>query len=56
MDFIDLPEALKDKYQYFTQADIQKLRDAGYDRPFTSLEEGVDKYIRNYLSKSDPYR
>lgn len=56
MDFIDLPEALKDKYQYFTQADIQKLRDVGYDRPFTSLEEGVDKYVRNYLSKSDPYR
>lgn len=56
MDFIDLPESLKDRYQYFTQADIQKLRDAGYDKPFTSLEEGVAQYIQNYLGSSDPYR
>lgn len=56
MDFIDLPEALKNKYQYFTQADVSKLRAAGYDKPFTSLEEGVAKYVKDYLSSADPYR
>lgn len=50
--FIDMPEALRDKYQYYTQADTTKLRKAGYSRPFISLEDGVDDYVKNYLEKS----
>ena len=56
MDFIDLPADIKGKYQYFTQADIQKLRNAGYTKPFTSLEEGVAKYVKDYLNTDDIYR
>lgn len=48
ISFIDMPETLKGKYQYFTQAEVAKLRGAGYARPFTSLEAAVDDYIRNY--------
>lgn len=49
---IDMPETLRGKYQYFTQADTAKLRRAGYDRPFTSLEEGVADYVRTHLAGS----
>lgn len=47
--YIDMPEDIRDKYQYFTEADMHKLREAGYDRPFTSLEEAVEDYVKNYL-------
>ena len=47
--FIDMPEDIRDKYQYFTEANMKKLRDAGYALPFYSLEEGVDDYVRGYL-------
>ncbi|MEP6846742.1 MAG: ADP-glyceromanno-heptose 6-epimerase [Panacibacter sp.] len=50
IDFIDMPEDIRDKYQYFTEANMNKLRNAGYNQPFVSLEEGVDDYVRNYLS------
>lgn len=50
ISFIDMPEDIRDKYQYFTEANIQKLRAAGYTQPFHSLEEGVDDYTRHYLS------
>ena len=53
--FIDMPEDIRDKYQYFTEANMQKLRDAGYSAPFTSLEDGVDDYVRNYLRKGQYY-
>jgi ADP-L-glycero-D-manno-heptose 6-epimerase len=56
IDFIDMPEAIREKYQYFTQADVAKLRQAGYDRPFQALETGVADYVKNYLMKSDIYR
>ncbi len=55
VDFIDMPQNLKGQYQYFTQANMTRLRQAGYQRPFTSLEEGISKYIRDYLLQSDPY-
>ncbi len=48
--FIDMPEDIRDKYQYFTEAKMQKLKKAGYSETFYSLEEGVDDYVRNYLS------
>ena len=48
--FIDMPETLRPKYQYFTQADIGKLRAAGYDAPFTPLEDAVRDYVVNHLA------
>jgi ADP-L-glycero-D-manno-heptose 6-epimerase len=49
IEFIDMPETLRAKYQYFTQADISKLRASGYDRPVTPLADAVADYVRNYL-------
>lgn len=49
--YIDMPEDIRDKYQYFTEADMNKLRKAGYDLPFRSLEDGVNDYVRNYLAR-----
>jgi ADP-L-glycero-D-manno-heptose 6-epimerase len=49
ISFIDTPEDIRDKYQYFTEADMNKLRNAGYVQPFTSLEEGVEDYVTKYL-------
>lgn len=49
IDFIDTPIDIRDKYQYFTEANMQKLRLAGYDKPFSSLESGVEDYVKNYL-------
>ncbi len=51
IEYIDIPEDIRDKYQYFTRADTGKLRAAGYTKPFTPLEEGVEKYVKQYLSK-----
>jgi len=49
--FVDMPEQIREKYQYFTQAEMGKLRAAGYDAPFRSLEDGVDEYVRGYLTR-----
>lgn len=49
IEFVDTPEDIRDTYQYFTQAKMDKLRKAGYTKPFTSLEEGIDDYVKNYL-------
>lgn len=49
IDFVDTPIDIRDKYQYFTEADMQKLKSVGYTTPFTSLEEGVNDYVKNYL-------
>jgi ADP-L-glycero-D-manno-heptose 6-epimerase len=51
IEFVDMPDQIREKYQYFTQADTGKLRSAGYKAPFRSLEEGVDEYVRGYLMK-----
>ena len=56
IDFVDTPEIIRDKYQYYTKADISKLREAGYDKPMTSLENGIKEYVTNYLNNYDPYR
>ena len=53
--FVDTPEAIRDRYQYFTEADMSRLRAAGYDRPATALEDGVAAYVRDYLLAADPY-
>lgn len=56
INFIDMPENIRSQYQYFTEADISQLRNkVGYKAPFYSLEEGVDDYVRNYLSRADSY-
>jgi ADP-L-glycero-D-manno-heptose 6-epimerase len=49
IDFIDMPEVLRGKYQYFTKADISKLRGTGYEKPMTPLAEAVRDYVQNYL-------
>jgi ADP-L-glycero-D-manno-heptose 6-epimerase len=49
VEFFEMPDALKGRYQYFTQAEMGRLHAAGYDRPFTSLEDGVADYIHGYL-------
>ncbi len=49
IDFMDTPENLRDNYQYFTEANMSKLRSIGYDKPFYTLEEGVKDYVQNYL-------
>lgn len=49
IEYIEMPETLKDKYQYYTQADISKLRSIGYTKEFYDLEEGAKDYVTNYL-------
>jgi ADP-L-glycero-D-manno-heptose 6-epimerase len=53
--FIDMPEDIRDKYQYFTEANMNKLVATGYHEPFHSLEDGVSDYVRNYLAKNEMY-
>jgi ADP-L-glycero-D-manno-heptose 6-epimerase len=53
--FIDMPMDIRDKYQYFTEADMSKLYNAGYRDPFYSLEEGVGDYVRHYLARDKTY-
>ncbi len=52
IEFIDTPIDIRDKYQYFTEAKMEKLRSIGYHKPFTPLEEGVRDYVKNYLLKT----
>lgn len=55
ISFIPTPEDIRDKYQYFTEANMNKLRSIGYSQDFHSLEEGVSDYVRNYLLSSKYY-
>jgi ADP-L-glycero-D-manno-heptose 6-epimerase len=50
IEFIDTPIDIRDKYQYFTEAKMNKLVKAGYTKPFSTLEEGLSDYVKNYLS------
>jgi ADP-L-glycero-D-manno-heptose 6-epimerase len=56
IEYTPMPPAIRDKYQYFTQAHMERLQAAGYNQPMTSLEDGIGDYIGNYLSQPDPYR
>lgn len=49
INYIDTPADIRDKYQYFTEANMNKLKSIGYDKPFYTLEEGVKEYVQNYL-------
>jgi len=53
---IDIPPELKGRYQYFTEARMERLRAAGYDAPFTPLEKAVERYVTQYLDRDNPYR
>lgn len=55
IQYMDMPENLREKYQYFTQADMSKLKAAGYDKPFTTLEDGVKDYVQSYMAQEDEY-
>ncbi|HOS48379.1 MAG TPA: ADP-glyceromanno-heptose 6-epimerase, partial [Bacteroidia bacterium] len=55
IEFVDIPEDIRDKYQYFTEADMSKLIAQGYNTPFHSLEEGVTDYVKNYLMTGNYY-
>jgi len=56
VEFIDMPTQLRDHYQYFTQAPMDRLRAAGYNGPATSLEDGIAAYVSDYLAADDGYR
>jgi len=56
IEYTPMPPAIRDKYQYFTEARMDRLRAAGYDKTFTALEDGVADYVSNFLACPDPYR
>jgi ADP-L-glycero-D-manno-heptose 6-epimerase len=56
IEFVEMPPPLREKYQYFTEARMERLRAAGYERPFTSLERGIADYVRGFLATDDAYR
>jgi ADP-L-glycero-D-manno-heptose 6-epimerase len=56
IEYFDMPPAIRDAYQYHTQAEMNRLRSAGYQAPFTRLEDGVADYVGQYLARPDPYR
>ncbi len=55
IDWVETPEVLRTHYQYFTEAEMSKLRHAGYAQPFFSLEQGILDYVQNHLMSPDPY-
>lgn len=55
IDYVPMPDHLRGKYQYFTQARMDRLRAAGYTAPFTPLEEGIRLYVQDFLATPDPY-
>jgi len=56
IDYTPMPPAIRERYQYFTEARMDRLRAAGYTAPFTPLEAGITDYVQNYLAQPDPYR
>jgi ADP-L-glycero-D-manno-heptose 6-epimerase len=52
VSFIDTPIDIRDKYQYFTEAKMDKLRTIGYSKPFSSLEDAINDYVNNFLSSN----
>jgi ADP-L-glycero-D-manno-heptose 6-epimerase len=56
IEYIDMPEAIRDKYQNFTRSDVENLRRAGYSAPFMALEQAVKCYVTQFLDRADRYR
>ena len=55
IEYMEMPESLKDRYQYYTRARMDKLQAAGYSQPFTKFDDAVQDYVLNYLQTEDPY-
>ena len=56
IEYIDMPEAIRGSYQYFTQSEVDRLRHAGYNGGFTALEDAVDAYVKGFLDRTDRFR
>jgi ADP-L-glycero-D-manno-heptose 6-epimerase len=56
IEYVDMPETIRERYQYFTQSKVEKLRRAGYNAPFAPLEEAVTRYVKDFLNCEDRYR
>ena len=56
IEFIEMPESIRDRYQYFTEARMDRIRALGFPGQSTPLEEGVRRYVQDFLSQPDPYR
>ena len=56
IEYVDTPSAIRDSYQYFTQAEVENLRRAGYQAAFTPLEDAVGRYVTEFLDRADRYR
>ncbi len=56
IEYTPMPPAIRDKYQYFTQAKMDRLKAAGFNQPMTALEDGITDYVQSYLAQPDPYR
>ena len=56
IEYVDMPPTIREQYQYFTQAEIENLRRAGYNAGFTPLEDAVARYVRSFLDCADRYR
>src|SRR5450631_1717177 len=56
IQYVDMPEQIRDSYQYFTQSNVDRLQDAGYNGGFTALEDGVETYVRDFLDQADRFR
>jgi ADP-L-glycero-D-manno-heptose 6-epimerase len=56
IEYIDMPESIRGSYQYFTQAEMENLRRAGFNAAFGTLEEGVTRYVKSYLDRPEQYR
>jgi ADP-L-glycero-D-manno-heptose 6-epimerase len=56
IEYVEMPEAIRGAYQYFTQSDVERLQHAGYDGGFTALEDAVSAYVRNFLDSADRFR
>ncbi len=52
IEYIDVPHDIRESYQYFTESSIEKLRQIGYNQEFTSLEDGISDYVKNYLNRT----
>jgi ADP-L-glycero-D-manno-heptose 6-epimerase len=56
IQYIDMPEAIRGSYQYFTQSEVDRLLRAGYNGGFTALEDAVERYVKGFLDRTDRFR
>ncbi|HXQ06424.1 MAG TPA: ADP-glyceromanno-heptose 6-epimerase, partial [Bradyrhizobium sp.] len=56
IQYVDMPEAIRGSYQYFTQSNVDRLQRAGYNGGFTALEGAVETYVKDFLDRADRFR